>query len=71
MSEQDLAGRTALVTGGSRGIGRGICLRLARAGAWVAVNYTADEAAARETLAMIEAAGGEGAVFKADVASWE
>ncbi|MEQ8346382.1 MAG: SDR family oxidoreductase [Sneathiellaceae bacterium] len=71
MSEQDLAGRTALVTGGSRGIGRGICVRLARAGAWVAVNYTASEAAARETLQLIVDAGGAGAVFKADVSSYE
>lgn len=53
-----LAGRTALVTGGSRGIGRAISLRLARDGARVAVHYGSDEAAAKETVAAVEAAGG-------------
>ncbi|MFC9385859.1 SDR family oxidoreductase [Streptomyces venezuelae] len=54
-----LAGRTALVTGGSRGIGRGIAERLGRDGARVAVHYGSNEAAAKETVAAIEAAGGE------------
>lgn len=53
-----LAGRTALVTGGSRGIGRAVSLRLARDGARVAVHYGSDEAAAKETVAAVEAAGG-------------
>ena len=53
-----LAGRTALVTGASRGIGRGIAERLARDGARVAVHYGRNEAAAKETVAAIEAAGG-------------
>ncbi|MFR9725902.1 SDR family oxidoreductase [Streptomyces sp. MS19] len=53
-----LAGRTALVTGGSRGIGRAIAQRLGRDGARVAVHYARDDAAARETVASIEAAGG-------------
>jgi len=43
----------ALVTGGSRGIGRGICIELARAGFAVAVNYTGNEQAARETQALL------------------
>lgn len=53
-----LTGRTALVTGGSRGIGRGIAERLGRDGARVAVHYGSNEAAAEETVAAIEAAGG-------------
>ncbi|MFF9015781.1 SDR family oxidoreductase [Streptomyces sp. NPDC014870] len=54
-----LAGKTALVTGGSRGIGRGIAERLGRDGARVAVHYGTNETAAKETVAAIEAAGGE------------
>ena len=53
-----LAGRTALVTGASRGIGRGIAERLGRDGARVAVHYGTNERAAKETVAAIEAAGG-------------
>ncbi|MGW3985948.1 SDR family NAD(P)-dependent oxidoreductase [Streptomyces sp. NPDC004830] len=53
-----LTGRTALVTGASRGIGRGIAERLARDGARVAVHYGRSEAAAKETVAAIEKEGG-------------
>jgi len=62
-----LAGRTALVTGGSRGIGRGIALRLARDGARVAVHYGSNETAAKETVAAIEAAGGAAFPLRAEL----
>jgi 3-oxoacyl-[acyl-carrier protein] reductase len=67
MPEQEFSGRVALVTGGSRGIGREVCLRLAQSGARVAINHAANEAAAQETKAMIEAKGGSAEVFKARV----
>ena len=67
MAEREFSGRTALVTGGSRGIGRAISVRLAREGADVAVNYVSDEAAAHETQALVEAEGARSATVKADV----
>ena len=62
-----LAGRTALVTGGSRGIGRSACLGLAQAGAAVAVHYGSDAAAAAAVVAEIEESGGRAAAFGADL----
>lgn len=67
MSERIFQGRTALVTGGARGIGRAICTRLAAEGARVAVNYERNEAAAEETLALVRRAGGDGITVRADV----
>ena len=56
--------KTALVTGGSRGIGRAICLKLAQMGYHVLINYVSNEAAAQETLAAI---GGQGELIRFDV----
>jgi 3-oxoacyl-[acyl-carrier protein] reductase len=64
-----LTGKTALVTGGSRGIGQYTAQRLARDGARVAVHYGSNERAAGETVAAIEAAGGSAFAIQADLAA--
>jgi 3-oxoacyl-[acyl-carrier protein] reductase len=64
-----LTGKTALVTGASRGIGRAIALSLAEAGADIAVNYAGSEAAAAEVVGLIEAMGRKAFKVKADVSS--
>jgi 3-oxoacyl-[acyl-carrier protein] reductase len=64
-----LTGKTALVTGGSRGIGREICTQLAAAGALVAVHYGSDAAAAKETVTTIENAGGQAFPIRARLGS--
>jgi len=68
--EVKLDGTFALVTGGSRGIGRGIALELAREGANVAVNYRRDDAAAKHTVAEIERLGRAAIAVQADVSDW-
>ena len=65
----DLTGKSALVTGGSRGIGRACCLMLARAGASVAVNYRVETPSASLLVEEIEAQGGEAFALAADVAN--
>jgi NAD(P)-dependent dehydrogenase (short-subunit alcohol dehydrogenase family) len=62
-----LEGKHALITGSSRGIGRGIALALAESGVRVAIHYFQNEAAARETLAQIRKRGSDGFFVQADV----
>ena len=69
MTETD--SRIALVTGGSRGIGRSIALRLAKDGFYVVVNYISNESAAQDVLTEIENAGGKGKIARFDVADFD
>lgn len=62
-----MEGKTVLVTGGGRGIGRAICILFARQGANVVINYAGNEAAALETKALCEAEGAKAKVKQADV----
>jgi Dehydrogenases with different specificities (related to short-chain alcohol dehydrogenases) len=62
-----LEGQAAIVTGASQGVGKGIALKLARAGCRVAVNYHSSPGLAEETVAGITALGGEALMVKADV----
>ncbi len=67
-TDRPFADRIALVTGGGRGIGAAVSRLLGRRGAFVWINYAADEAAAVQTLEAIRADGGDGAVVQADIA---
>jgi 3-oxoacyl-[acyl-carrier protein] reductase len=66
-----LTDRIAIVTGGSRGIGRGIALELAKRGATVVVNYQSNAAAAEEVVEQIKAGGGTAQAVQADVSTDE
>jgi len=63
--------KCALVTGGSRGIGRAICYKMAGMGYYVLVNYKANITEAENTLARIKESGGDGELLKFDVADKE
>jgi 3-oxoacyl-[acyl-carrier protein] reductase len=71
MNDRLLAGRTALVTGGAKGIGRACCLRLAEAGADVAINYLTSDRQAHQTADKVRQAGGRSHLVRADVSSPE
>ncbi|MGM0651800.1 MAG: SDR family oxidoreductase, partial [Bacillota bacterium] len=66
----DLRGKTAIVTGASRGIGRVTALYLARAGASLVINYSSNYKAAEEVKNEIEASGGSALIFQADVSDY-
>jgi 3-oxoacyl-[acyl-carrier protein] reductase len=66
---ETMKGRVALITGGSRGIGRACCLELARRGATVIVNYQTQKAQADAVVAEVEKFGGKGIAYQADVSS--
>src|SRR5215212_3870881 len=66
-----LKGKTAIVTGGSRDIGRQVSLKLAAAGARVCINYFGNEESAKETLNLIKEAGGEAIIVKGDMTKAE
>lgn len=70
-SSKKLAGKVALVTGGSRSIGAAIAKRLAADGAAVAITYSASPAKADDVVKVIEAAGGNALAIKADAADTE
>jgi 3-oxoacyl-[acyl-carrier protein] reductase len=69
MSEGVLAGKVAIVTGASRGIGRAVAERFASQGAKVVINYVNNEAVARDVVSRIESKGGEATALRADVSS--
>ena len=64
-----LLGRKALITGSSKGIGRGIAVRLAREGADVEINYNSDPRGAADALAEVTALGRKGAIIRANLGS--
>ncbi len=67
MENTENSEKIAIVTGGSKGIGRAICVELAGHGCYLVINYMSDEDGARQTLSLVEAAGGRGEICRFDV----
>jgi 3-oxoacyl-[acyl-carrier protein] reductase len=65
--EQDKEQEIAVVTGGSKGIGRAVCVELARNGCYLVVNYMGDKQGAEQTLALVEKQGGRGEICQFDI----
>jgi len=59
--------KIAIVTGGSKGIGRAICVELASCGCYIIINYMADKSGAEQTLELVKAGGGSGEIYQFDV----
>ena len=70
MNEENY-GKAAIVTGASRGIGRAVCVELARCGYQIAVNYASDELGASETLDLVKREGAGGKIIRFDVTNFE
>ncbi len=66
MTERDEQ-KIAIITGGSKGIGRAICLELAKQGLYTIINYMSDKSGAEQTLAAVEGLGGHGEIYQFDV----
>ena len=66
-----LSGKIALITGASKGIGRGIAIEFAKQGASVVINYSTDEKSAKETLDEVKKLNGYGMIIKGDISSFE
>ncbi len=67
---RDVKGKVAIVTGGSKGIGRAISVELAKAGYFIVVNYRSDEKGAIHTLEMVREAGSDGQIMQFDVSDF-
>lgn len=71
MVYQDLAGKVAVITGGSKGIGNAIAKRFGEEKMKVVINYNSDQAGAEKAVDQIKDAGGEGVAVQADISSEE
>ena len=63
--------KLAIVTGASKGIGRAVCVELARCGFFIIINYRSDQSGASETLRIVEAQGTGGEIMQFDVADYD